>query len=66
VRYEGQQVTLGGDVVVAIGGEPVRSASDVVRIVGERLTPGQVARFTIVRGTKRLVVPVRLTARPQK
>jgi S1-C subfamily serine protease len=59
----GQQVTVGGDAIVAINGEPVQTASDVVRIVAERLAPGQVAKFTIVRGKKRLVLPLRLSAR---
>jgi S1-C subfamily serine protease len=63
-RYLGEPVTVGGDVIVAIDGIPVRSGGDVVRIVGERLEPGTIARFTIVRGTKRLVLPVRLAVRP--
>jgi S1-C subfamily serine protease len=62
--YAGQQVRLGGDVIVAIDGRPVADAGDVVRIVGEELEPRQVARFTIYRGTKRLVVPVTLAERP--
>jgi S1-C subfamily serine protease len=62
--YAGTQVKLGGDVIVAIDGIPVRGAGDVVRIVSERLDPGQVARFTIYRGAKKLVVPVRLDERP--
>jgi len=59
----GEQITVGGDAIVAIEGEPVVTAGDVVRIVGEQLVPGQVANFTIVRGTKKLVIPVRLDVR---
>jgi S1-C subfamily serine protease len=59
----GEQITVGGDAIVAIDGEPVVTAGDVVRIVGEQLVPGQVAKVTIVRGKRRLVVPVRLDAR---
>jgi S1-C subfamily serine protease len=59
----GEQITVGGDAIVSIDGDPVRTAGDVVRIVGEQLVPGQVAKFTIVRGKKRLVIPVRLDAR---
>jgi 2-alkenal reductase len=65
VRVYGQTIRAGGDVVVAIGAAPVRSASDLVRIVASRLSPGDVARFTIVRDGKRLVVPVTLTTRPR-
>jgi hypothetical protein len=49
---------------VTIDGEPVTYAEDAVRIVTERLLPGQTARFTIVRGRQRLVVPVKLAQRP--
>jgi hypothetical protein len=42
----------------------VTSADDLVRIVAEELEPGSFARFTIQRGSSRLVLPVRLTARP--
>jgi 2-alkenal reductase len=61
--FEGLTVRIGGDLIVAIDGEPVQNAADVVRIVTERLLPGQTANFTIVRGGSRLVVPVRLASR---
>jgi 2-alkenal reductase len=62
--YEGLAVRVGGDAIVAINGIPVTSAEDVVRIVAERLVPGEVARFTVVRGKSRRVVPVTLDQRP--
>ena len=64
VAFEGLQLTVGGDAIVAIDGQPVATAGDVVRIVSERLLPGEVAKFTVVRGTRRLVLPVRLEQRP--
>ena len=64
VAFEGQAVRVGGDAIVAIDGIPVASAEDVVRIVAGRLAPGQTAVFTVVRGHRRLQVPVRLDARP--
>ena len=63
-QFEGLTVTRGGDAIVAINGSPVASAEDVVRVVAEDLEPGSVARFTVQRGSRRLVLPVRLTARP--
>jgi hypothetical protein len=36
----------------------------VVRIVATRLAAGETARFTVVRGANRRVVPVRLSERP--
>ncbi len=56
--------TRGGDVIVAIGGQPVSGADDVVRIVSEHLFPGQTVTFTVVRGNQKLKLPVTLTERP--
>jgi S1-C subfamily serine protease len=63
-QFQGVTVSRGGDVIVAIDGRAVASAEDVVRIVAEDLRPGAVARFAIQRGSQRLVLPVRLAARP--
>jgi S1-C subfamily serine protease len=60
VRVADQEVTIGGDAIVAIDGLPVADSDDVARIVSERLLPGEVADFTIVRGTRRLEVPIKL------
>ena len=62
--FNGQTVTRGGDVIVAVDGQPVATADDVVRFVSEKL-PGEVARLTILRGGKERVVRVKLGARPE-
>ena len=62
----GFPVRLGGDVVVKIGDRDVQSADDLVRVVSERLAPGQVVRFTVLRDGRRMVVPVRLGERPRR
>jgi 2-alkenal reductase len=54
----------GGDLIVAIDGQPIGRAEDVVRIVTEQLVPGQTIRLTVLRGDRRLVVPLRLGERP--
>jgi len=61
--YLGVKFPADADVIVAIDGNPVRTSADVVRVVTERLAPGQRATFTILRGNKRLQVPVRLSQR---
>ena len=61
----GIEFIRGGDVIVAIDGQTVRSSEDVVRIVTTSLSPGQVARFTIRRGNTRREVPVRLGERSE-
>jgi S1-C subfamily serine protease len=64
VTYEGREVRTGGDLVVAIDGRSVESADDLVRIVAGELRPGETATFTVVRGARRLEVPVVLAERP--
>jgi S1-C subfamily serine protease len=62
----GFEFRVGGDVVVRIGSRNVRSATDLVRIVSERLAPGQEIDFTILRDGRRMVVPVTLGERPRR
>jgi S1-C subfamily serine protease len=54
---------VGGDVVVAIDGRPVRSADDLVRIVSFSLKPNDIAVLTIVRDGRRQKVAVTLAER---
>jgi 2-alkenal reductase len=61
--FHGLRVSRGGDVIVAVDGEQVRSADDVVRSVSEKL-PGEVVELTVLRGGERRVVRVRLGSRP--
>jgi S1-C subfamily serine protease len=63
--FNGEPFTLGGDVVVSVDGHAVRSAGDVVRIVTERLQPGDAANFTIYRDGRRRQVRVVVNERPQ-
>src|SRR5262249_6488378 len=67
VTLNGQQIRLGGDVIVAIDGRPVTDSEDVLRIVTEGLRPGKAATFTVQRGVARLrlrVVPVERPENP--
>jgi len=63
--YNGEDITLGGDLIVAIDGNEVKSAEDVSRLVTTRLRPGQTVPFTVVRGDRRITVAVTLADRPQ-
>ena len=62
--YQGLDVKIGGDAIVAIDGIPVERAEDVVRIVAQRLIPGEQATLTVVRGTHRRQVRLTLDHRP--
>jgi S1-C subfamily serine protease len=59
----GVSVPRGSDVIVAIAGRKVQTGEDVARIVAEELKPGQTVPFTVLRGGRRLVVPVHLGSR---
>jgi 2-alkenal reductase len=61
----GIEFVRGGDVIVAIDGHRVQTSEDVVRIVTDSLSPGQVVRFTIQRGNARREVAVRLGERSE-
>jgi 2-alkenal reductase len=62
--YLGVDFKDGGDVIVAIADQPVRSSEDVVRIVTDSVSAGQQVPMTIVRDGKRLQIPIRLAERP--
>jgi 2-alkenal reductase len=62
-QFEGETITAGGDVIVAVDGLPVASASDLVRIVANTLRPGETAVFSVVRTSGRRTVAVKLAAR---
>jgi S1-C subfamily serine protease len=61
---DGVEVTVGGDLIVAIAGRPVRSSDDVGRLVAGTLRPGQTVPFRVVRDGRRLDVDVTLGERP--
>jgi 2-alkenal reductase len=59
----GRTLDTGGDVIVAIDGQPVEGADDVVRFVSFSLKPKDVAVLTIVRNGERKKVAVTLAER---
>jgi 2-alkenal reductase len=63
--FNGSSIALGGDLIVALDGQRVASADDVVKIITDRLKPGQVVPVTVIRGGKgeRETVRVRLAER---
>lgn len=62
-EFSGVRLRVGGDLIVAIDGEDIADAEDVVRAVTNRV-PGQRARFTVLRGPERRVIEVVLGERP--
>ena len=62
--FNGLDLTLGGDVIVAIGGSKVSGSEDVSRIVTTELLPGETVEFTVIRDGDRENVEVTLGDRP--
>jgi S1-C subfamily serine protease len=63
-QFEGETIHVGGDVIVAVNGAPVESADGLVRIVTNRLRPGQTATLAIIRHGRRRSIAVKLVLRP--
>jgi len=63
-QFQGVVVVTGGDVVVAVNGLLVSNADDLVRIVTNKLRPGQTAVFSVLRAGQKRSIAVRLGSRP--
>ncbi len=59
------EVPPGGDLIVAIDGQPVRHFGDLIRYLTTKTKPGDTVTLTVLRGSERLEIPVTLTARPK-
>jgi 2-alkenal reductase len=64
LTFQGEEIDTGGDVVVGVNHERVRSGDDLVRIVTNELKPGSRAVFTVVRGGRQLEIPMLVSQRP--
>jgi putative serine protease PepD len=61
----GNDLVLGGDIITAVDGKPVRSSDDLATLIGARKSGTQIA-VTLVRGKDRRTVNVTLAAQPSK
>ncbi len=62
-RFQAQTVIPGGDVIVAIDGQPVDAPNALGRVVA-RLSPGQKVAVDVFRDGKKRTVQVKLAKRP--
>lgn len=65
ITIEGQQVRVGGDIIVAIDGQPVKSFDDVVTYLARSGKVDQTITLTVLRDGKEETVKATLAARPQ-
>jgi len=63
---QGQQVNVGGDVIVAIDGQPVKTFEDVVAYLAGHTTVGQKITLSVLRQGNEEAVQLSLAARPQQ
>jgi S1-C subfamily serine protease len=64
VTINGQQVSVGGDVIIAYNGQTVKSSDDLVTFLARSGAAGQTITLTLLRGGKQIQVQVTLGVRP--
>jgi S1-C subfamily serine protease len=65
IDFQGQEIDLGGDVVVAVDGQELSAHSDLPRLIFER-GPGERVTLEVIRDGERTEVEVELGRRPEK
>ncbi|UCC87493.1 MAG: PDZ domain-containing protein [Anaerolineales bacterium] len=65
VTIEGQDVRVGGDLITAIDGQPVKEFDDVVTYLARATDVGQEVSLTVLRDGGEETLPVILAARPK-
>ncbi len=60
----GLPANVGGDIIIAYNGQPIKTADDLIAILARTGTVGQTVTLTVLRGGKEVQVPVILGARP--
>jgi S1-C subfamily serine protease len=65
VTIEGQKAPVGGDVIVAIDGQPVKTFDDVVAYLARSTQVGQTITLRVLRAGREETIKVTLAARPQ-
>ncbi|MCB0867367.1 MAG: trypsin-like peptidase domain-containing protein [Solirubrobacterales bacterium] len=61
--FQGQRFDVGGDVIVAVNGEPIEHAEDLGRMIG-RLEPGETAEIEVIREGEHKTIEIELGDRP--
>lgn len=66
VTVDGQEIQVGGDVIVAIDGAQINSMDDLISYLGNNTSVGQKVTLTVLRGGKETSVSVTLEGRPAR
>ncbi len=65
IEIDNQPARVGGDVIIAIDGQPVQKFEDLVAYLVEHTEVGQEIRLTVLRSGQERELSVRLAARPR-
>jgi len=64
VIIDGQEILVGGDVIVEVDDQPVRKLNDLVVYMERNKRPGEDVNLTIIRNGNQISVPLQLGERP--
>lgn len=59
-----EDVNAGGDLIIAVDGQPILTYDDLIRYLFTRKSPGDTIVLTVLRGEEQLDLTLRLTERP--
>jgi 2-alkenal reductase len=59
-----QGLNAGGDLIIAVDGQPVRASDDLIRYVVVNKSPGDTITLTVMRGDQKTDVKLTLGVRP--
>jgi 2-alkenal reductase len=62
--FRGHKVTLGGDIITAVDGKPVRDFDALIGYLIMNTQVGQTINLTVIRGEQTLQIPLTLGERP--
>ena len=66
VQIDGQDVRVGGDVIVAINGQPIKSMDDIISYLSSNTSVGDKVALTVLRNGKETELQITLGARPSQ
>jgi S1-C subfamily serine protease len=66
ITQDGRSVEVGGDVITAINGQPVKTFDDLLVYLSLQTSPGQEITLSILRNGQNQDVKVTLGTRPQQ
>jgi S1-C subfamily serine protease len=64
IEFQGQEIDVGGDVIVAVDGHELVAQNDLPRLIFER-SPGDTVTLDVIRDGDRIDVEVELGRRPE-